>query len=114
MFDGFFSHFHMKTPLGRVPEVDLQEKPGRYVVTVNAHVDDQSSVDVKLEYQVLRISIKTEHTKIETDNKNVKNQYHACFVGQFQKLLTLPCAVNADKMTSEYRNGVLTLTIPKA
>jgi len=40
LFGDSFSRFHMNTPLGslsKVPEVDLQEKSDRYVVTVNAH-----------------------------------------------------------------------------
>jgi len=46
-----FPRFHMKTPLGSLsksPDVDLQEKPDRYIVTVNAPGADESSIDVKL------------------------------------------------------------------
>ncbi|MDO9424764.1 MAG: Hsp20/alpha crystallin family protein [Methylobacter sp.] len=117
MFDDSFSRFHMKTPLGSLsaaPDVDLQEKPDRYIVTVNAPGADESSMDVKLEDRVLRISIKTEHAKDETDAENGKYQYRERFVGQFQRALTLPGPTNAAKMTSEYHKGVLTITIPKA
>ncbi|WP_432741108.1 Hsp20/alpha crystallin family protein [Methylobacter sp. G7] len=116
MFDNSFSRFHMKTPLGNLsaaPDVDLQEKSDRYIVTVNAPGADESSMDVKLENQVLRISIKTEHAKDETDDKNGNYQYRERFVGQFQRALTLPGPINAAKMTTEYHKGVLTITIPK-
>ncbi|MGZ8906847.1 MAG: Hsp20/alpha crystallin family protein [Methylobacter sp.] len=117
MFGDSFSRFHMKTPLGSLsaaPDVDLQEKPNRYIVTVNAPGADESSMDVKLEDQVLRISIKTERSKDETDDKNGQYRYRERFVGQFQRALTLPGPANATKMTTEYHNGVLTITIPKA
>lgn len=117
MFGDSFSRFHMKTPLGSLsatPEVDLQEKPDRYIVTVNAPGADESSMDVKLEDQVLRISIKTELAKDETNDKNGQYRYRERFVGQFQRALTLPGPANAAKMTTEYHNGVLTITIPKA
>lgn len=117
MFHDSFSRFHMKTPLGNLsaaPDVDLQEKPDSYVVTVNAPGADESSMEVKLEDQVLRISIKTEQAKEETDDKNGKYQYRERFFGQFQRVLTLPGPANAAKMTTEYHNGVLTITIPKA
>jgi len=117
MFDDSFSRFHMKTPLGslsKTPDVDLKEKSDRYIVTVNAPGADESSIDVKLEDQVLRISIKTEHAQDETDEKNGQYQYRERFVGQFQRALTLPGPANATKMTTEYHNGVLTITIPKA
>ncbi|MDP1665232.1 MAG: Hsp20/alpha crystallin family protein [Methylobacter sp.] len=117
MFDDSFSRFHMKTPSGslsKMPDVDLQEKPDYYIVTVNAPGADQSSIDVKLEDQVLRISIKTEQAKDETDDKNGQYRYRERFVGQFQRALTLPGPADAAKMKTEYRNGVLTITIPKA
>ncbi len=116
MFGDSFSRFHMKNPVGSLsatPDVDLQEKSDRYIVTVNAPGADESSMEVKLEDQVLRISIKTEHGKDETDQKNGQYQYRERFVGQFQRVLTLPGPANAAKMTTEYRNGVLTITIPK-
>lgn len=117
MFDDSFSRFHMKTPIGslsKTPDVDLQEKPDRYIVTMNAPGADESSTDVKLEGQVLRISIKTEQAKDESDEKDGQYQYRERFVGQFQRALTLPGPANAAKMETVYRNGVLTVTIPKA
>jgi HSP20 family protein len=117
MFDDSFSRFHMETPLGSLskkPDVDLQEKSDSYIVTLNAPGADESSIDVKLDDQLLHISIKTEHAKDETDDKNGKYQYRERFVGQFQRALTLPGPANAAKMKTEYRNGVLTITIPKA
>lgn len=117
MFDDSFSRFHMKTPSGslsKMPDVDLQEKSDFYIVTVNAPGADQSSIDVKLEDQVLRISIKTEQAKDETDDKNGQYRYRERFVGQFQRALTLPGPADAAKMKTEYRNGVLTIIIPKA
>jgi HSP20 family protein len=33
--------------------------------------------------------------------------------GKFERTLTLPCAVQEDKITAECRGGVLTVTLPK-
>jgi HSP20 family protein len=35
-------------------------------------------------------------------------------VGDFTRVLRLPCEVNADKVAAELQNGVLTLKLPKA
>ncbi len=62
LFGDSFSRFHMNTPLGgftKVPDVDLQEKPDQYIVTVNAPGADLSSMTVKLQDKVLQLSIKT-------------------------------------------------------
>jgi HSP20 family protein len=62
----------------------------------------------------LSISIKTEHARDQTADKNGKYQYRERFVGQFQRTLTLTGPANAANMKTEYHNGVLTITIPKA
>ena len=117
LFGDSFSRFHLNTPLGSIsktPDVDLQEKPDQYIVTVNVPGADVSSMDVKLDGQILSISIKTEQAKDETDDKKGKYQYRERFAGQFQRALTLPGPANAAKMTTEYANGVLTITIPRS
>jgi HSP20 family protein len=116
MFDESFSRFHLKTPLGSLstaPDVDLQDKSDRYIVTVNAPGANESSIQVKLDDRMLHITIKTEQAKDETDDKNGTYKYRERFVGEFQRNLILPGSANAAKMKTEYYNGVLTITIPK-
>jgi HSP20 family protein len=116
IFGESFSRFHLNTPLGsfsKVPDVDLQEKPDQYVVTVNAPGADQSSLVVKLEGRILHISIKTEHAEDQADEKNGRYSFRERFTGEFHRALTLPGLANAAKMTTDYHNGVLTITIPK-
>lgn len=115
-FGDSFSRFHMNSPLGtlsKMPDVDLQDKADRYVVTVNAPGADESSLDVKLDDQLLRIAIKTEQAKDEADDKKGAYQYRERFVGEFKRVVTLPGPVDATKMTTDYHNGVLTISIPK-
>lgn len=116
IFGDSFSRFHTNTPLGslsKTPDVDLQEKPDRFIVTVNAPGADESSVNVKLDDQRLHISIKTEQAKNETDDKNGHYQYRERFVGELERVITLPGPADATKIATNYRNGVLTITIPK-
>jgi len=116
LFGDSFSRFHMNSPLGnftKVPDVDLQEKPDQYVVTVNAPGADESSLVVKLEDRILHISIKTEHAEDETDEKNGQYSFRERFMGEFHRSITLPGSANAAKMKTDYHHGVLTITIPK-
>jgi HSP20 family protein len=115
-FGDSFSRFQMNMPLGglrKVPDVDLQEKSDRYVVTMNAPGADESSLLVKLEGGILHISIKTENAEDQTDEKNGQYSFRERFMGEFHRTLTLPGPANAAKMKTDYRNGVLTITIPK-
>jgi HSP20 family protein len=36
------------------------------------------------------------------------------FFGRFQRTVTLPAQVAADKVKAQYKDGVLTITLPKA
>lgn len=114
VFNQSFSRFHHNSPLGtysRTPDLDLQEKSDSYVVTVNIPGADESSLNVKLEGQVLQIAVKTEHSEDNSANGNYKQQER--FHGEFHRNLRLPSDVLEHKMKSDYRNGVLTITIPK-
>ncbi|MCK9604870.1 MAG: Hsp20/alpha crystallin family protein [Methylomonas sp.] len=116
MFGESFSRFHLNAPLGslsKTPEVDLQDKADHYRVTVNAPGADEASIVVKLDGQLLNITIKTEQGKQQDDDKNDSYRYRERFVGEFHRLLTLPGPVDSERMQTEYRNGVLTVTIPK-
>jgi HSP20 family protein len=35
------------------------------------------------------------------------------FVGRFQRTISLPASVAADKIKAQYKDGVLTVTLPK-
>lgn len=116
LFNESMSRFQKNTPLGslnKTPDADLQEMPDRYVVTVNAPGADESSVDVKLDDRRLSIAIKTEQAKDESDDKNGSYLYRERFVGEFHRVLTLPGPADASKLKTDYRNGVLTITMPK-
>jgi HSP20 family protein len=116
IFGESFSRFHLNAPLGslsKIPDVDLQEKPDQYVVTVNAPCADESSLVVKLEGRILHISIKTEHAEDQTDEKKGQYSFRERFKGELHRALTLPGAADAAKMKTDYHNGVLTITIPK-
>ncbi len=122
----FFSGDQMEQPIGttfsstskggfrQAITVNLQEKTDRYIVTVNAPGVDESSMDVKLDDRQLQIDIKTRHAEERTDdNNNGQYSYKERYMGEFQKVLTLPGPVKEDKMKTDYDDGVLTITIPK-
>jgi HSP20 family protein len=51
-----------------------------------------------------------EETKIEKENYFAQE----CYWGAFSRTFALPVAVDADKATAVLKDGILTLTIPKA
>lgn len=116
IFGDSFSRLHMNTPLGsfnKTPEVDLQETANSYIVTANIPGADESTLDVKVENDVLTILVKTEKLSKQSGNQD-QYQRRERFVGQFQRSMTLPGPVDAARMSSEYQKGVLTIILPKS
>jgi len=46
--------------------------------------------------------------------ENIAYIRHERPYGKFHKLVDLPCAVEQDKVTATYNNGILAVTMPKA
>ena len=116
LFSDSYSRFHLNMPLGdfsKIPEVDLQEKPDQYIVTINAPGINLSSLVVKIENQVLHISIKTEHVEDQANNKNGAYRFREPFTGELHRDITLPGPVNVAKLDTSYNNGILMIKIPK-
>ena len=114
VFGDSFSRFHLhsKNRLTKSPRFDLKEESDRYLVTLDIPGGEPSSLDVNIDGRQLSISIKTEHSNEQKDD----NQYYRQerFSGTYQRSITLPGPVKQSAMTSQYKNGVLTITLPKA
>jgi HSP20 family protein len=99
-------------PFSFSPNVDVKEESDRFIVTADIPGSDESNINVKVENQQLTISAST---KKSHDNNKKGNLFRSeRFVGQFQRSIMLPEPVLAEKMKTDYRDGVLTITIPKA
>jgi HSP20 family protein len=96
---------------GWLPTIDLYEDRDRLVLKAELPGMKKEDIDISLHGDVLTIS--GERKEDETVGKA-----EACrserFLGKFQRTLTLPVAVEASKVEASYKDGVLTLTLPKA
>jgi HSP20 family protein len=93
------------------PRVDVYEKDNQIVVKADIPGIDEKDLNVELEGNVLTISGKKEEER-EVKEKNyhrVERSY-----GSFCRSITLPEGIEADKVTAEYKKGVLTVNIPKS
>jgi HSP20 family protein len=103
-------------PVAAVPaesDVVLKEDKGDYVVTASLPGIDESDLDVSLDGRLLRISAQSQGQQQETaDNGQVVQE--ETYQSSLQRAFTLPGPVNASKMHTQFEDGVLTVTIPKA
>ena len=94
------------------PSVDIEEEDDKYLIKADLPGVDKENIDVKLENGV--ISIRGEkHTEKET-GKGTKRHRTERFHGTFARSFTLPDAVQDERVDASYKDGVLSLVIPKA
>ena len=96
---------------GWLPPVDLYEDRDDLVLRAELPGMKKEDIDISLHGDVLTLS--GERKEEETLEK--AETYRAeRFLGRFQRTLTLPMAVDVSKVQASYKDGILTVTLPKA
>ena len=95
---------------GWTPALDVHEDKDNFVVRAELPGMKREDIDVSLHDGALSISgeRKTEKKYEEAEVYRTER-----FFGKFQRTVTLPAAVAADKVKAQYKDGVLTITLPK-
>jgi HSP20 family protein len=92
------------------PSVDIFETENDVVVKAELPGMDPKSIDVRLENNVLLLKGER-HFEKETKEENyhrVEREY-----GTFSRAFSLPMAVKEEKITAEYKDGILKIVLPK-
>jgi HSP20 family protein len=96
------------------PSVDLRDEGDHYVAVADIPNSDESNINVKLQGNRLIISAETKGQKKTDPGKSGGHVLRSeRFAGRFERVINLPSPVEADKMKTDYKDGVLTVTIPK-
>ena len=92
------------------PAVDVIENENELVLKADVPDVDLKDIDVRVENQTLTLK---GDRKFESEQKN--GGYHRIErnYGTFMRSFTLPSSVENDKVSADYKNGVLTVTLPK-
>jgi HSP20 family protein len=115
LFDEVFHGFDTPSVLGRMmprngvwPSVEFSETDTEIVVTAEVPGLEDNDVEVLLEDSVLTLR---GEKKSETEDKD--RQFSERYYGCFERRLALGREVDEDKVAATFKNGVLTVTLPK-
>ena len=92
------------------PALDVQEDKDKFTIRVELPGLKREDIDVSLQDDALVISGERKSEKVE---EGVEVHRQERFYGRFQRALTLPERVAADQVKADYKDGVLTVTLPK-
>jgi HSP20 family protein len=93
------------------PTLDVSETNESIVVKAEIPGMDSKDILVSLEGPVLNIKGEKKHEKEEKNEQFYRTERA---YGAFARSVRLPTAVDGSKVTAAYKNGVLTITMPKA
>jgi len=114
-FDRFFGRELARptraTELRRwVPTIDVIDEKDTVVVKAEIPGVDKKDINISLNEDTLTIN---GETKKEEEVKE-ENYYRAeRYYGSFSRTIELPTAVEKDKVKATYKDGILTVTLPK-
>jgi len=94
------------------PAVDLAEDDENY--TIPADLPDVKKEDMKLSVENGYLTLSGER-RHESEDKDSKKKYHRIerSYGSYQRRFALPENVDANKISANFEDGVLEVTIPK-
>jgi HSP20 family protein len=92
------------------PKLDLSETKDAYMIKAEIPGVEQKDLSVSLQDQTLTIKGEKHKEKEEKDEK-----YHRIerSWGEFTRSIMLPGAAETEKVDATFKNGVLTITLPK-
>jgi len=117
MFDEFFNRARRPLPAEGVSGVlplDVFENKDELVVKANLPGAEPKDVTVHVERGTLTIQAHIGGESEQEPDKEHRWHTREVWRGDVSRTFTLPPVVDADKATASFKNGVLTLWVPKA
>lgn len=109
--DNFFSsNIVNREIMPNVPAVNVKEDENEFQVQVAAPGFEKQDLNISLENEVLTISAEKKDEKDEESENFKRREFNYT---SFARTFKLPTTVKEEEIKAEYKDGILTLNIPK-
>lgn len=111
-WDNWFSSFFNDFPKteSNVPAVDIKENEKGYIIEVELSGLSEKDIEVKVEGNLLTLSSKKNEKKEEKKDDYVLRERRSF---EFSRSFVIPDNVDGEKISAEFKNGLLSLNVPK-
>jgi len=96
--------------LGATPAVDIIDKDDCYKLTAELPGVDEKQVELRFSNGTLTIEGKKEESPDDAKQDHFVSERH---YGDFHRTFRVPDGVDADKIETSFKNGVLSVILPK-
>lgn len=99
-----------------VPRVDIKENKTNYKIIAELPGMEKDDVKVEVKDRILTIEGEKKEEKEKEEKEEKEDNYYRVerSYGSFHRSFSLPEDTKEDKIKAGYKNGVLTLTIPRS
>jgi HSP20 family protein len=97
---------------GWSPALDLYQNKDNIVAVLELPGMNKDEIEISLHDGTLTIS--GERKAVGNNGNGESAERSERYVGKFRRSITLPSAVDANKVKASYRDGILVVTLPKA
>jgi len=110
VFGSFFDEFDRSECCG-APSVDIVEQDDKLTLTAELPGIDKKEVKISLQNNVLTIEgEKKQQSEVKEDDYFRTERFY----GKFCRSFTMPSEIDSEKISADYSDGVLTVSLPKS
>jgi len=93
------------------PRTNIQETQKKIIIKFDLAGIEKKDIKLSInDEKILTIEGEKKESKEEKAENYVKKEI---FFGSFKKMIQLPETINEERLSTEFKNGILTITIPK-
>ena len=121
LFGDMFTRFQGSKEFGdlftdslETPLLDMKDNGNQYVFKVNIPGADESKINVSIDHdRILHVDAKTKSAGADHNGFAGNMLRRERFSGEFERTVSLPEPVDTASLHSDYKDGVLTVTVNK-
>lgn len=95
---------------GDIPAVNIKEENDKFILEMAAPGMSKDDFKINLDNYQLTISSEQKKEKKEKEDNYTRREF---VYSSFSRSFTLPKTIDIDKIKADYKNGILSLTLPK-
>lgn len=112
LFERFFTGFGQETNgLMFVPSAEIDETDTTFHLKLEIPGMNADDLDIEVTDEAVSITGERKSESKSEDGDKLRSEF---YYGRFERYLPLPGQIQRDKVTAEYKDGILNLTLPKS
>ena len=111
----FFHQLSMKKVSTWRPAVEIRQTEDAYKVKVQIPGVKKDDIELEIDNDFMTITAEIEEEKEEKEEKEKNSKFHTCEFryGKYKRTISFDQPIKAEDASAYYKNGVLSITLPK-